>query len=107
MLILRMLLELLGHVWTHQLDGPALVSGVGYKTFYERHCHSLSTKIRVDKNSFGDDPIGVALDGGKRNLADELLAVTSNNAVILNLVLHRDHFHSPSIFRKVIFKVKA
>ena len=102
-----MLLELLGHVWAHQFNGPALVSGVIDKTFYERHCHPLSTKSGVDKDPFGDDPVGVALDGGKGDLADELLAVTSNNAVILNLVLHRDHFHSPSIFRKVIFKVKA
>lgn len=102
-----MQLELLGCVGTHQLDGPALVTGILNKTFYKNGSNPLTTIIRVDKDPFDDNPVGVAGNGGKADLPDEgLLIVTGNDPVILNLILQSDHIHSPSIFRKVILKVK-
>lgn len=102
-----MQLELLGCVGTHQLDGPALVTGVFDKTFYKDGSDPLTTVVRVDKDPFDDDPVGEAVNGGKADLTDEwLMVVTGNDPVILNLILQSDHIHSPSIFRKVIRKVK-
>ena len=84
-----------------------MVAGVVDKMFYENGSNPPTTVVGVDKDPFDDDPIRVAHNGGEADLTDErLLVITGNNPVILNLILQSDHIHSPSIFRKVIRKVK-
>lgn len=102
-----MQLELLGCVGTHQLDGPSLVAGVFDKTFYKNGSNPPTTVVRMDKDAFDNDPVGVTIDSGKTDLTNKwLVVVAGNNPVILNLILQSDHIHSTSIFRKVIAKVK-
>ncbi len=94
-----MQLELLGCVGTHQLDGPSLVAGVLDKTFYENGSNPLTTVVRVNKDPFDDDPVGVAVNGRKADLTNEwLVFVASNNPVILNLILQSDHIHFSTNF---------
>lgn len=102
-----MQLELLGCVGTHQLDGPALVTGILDKTFYKNGSNPLTTVVGMDEDSFDNDPVGVASHGRKADLTNKwLVSVASNDPVILDLILQSDHIHSLSIFRKVIRKVK-
>ena len=90
-----MTLELLGCVGTHQFDGPSLVAGVLDKTFYENSRDLPATVVRMDKDAFDNDPVGVAIDSGKTDLTNKwLVVIAGNNPVILNLILQSDHIHS-------------
>lgn len=98
---------MLDGIRTHQLDRPLLLPCVGNKTFYQRSSNALSTVIGVDKDPFNNDPVRVAIDSGKTDLADEwLVGVTSYNPVILNLIIHVITSIHYLIFDKVIIKVK-
>lgn len=88
-------LELLGCVGTHQFDGPSLVAGVLDKTFYESSSNPPTTVVRMDKDAFDNDPVGVAIDSGETDLTNKwLVVIAGNNPVILNLILQSDHIHS-------------
>ena len=102
-----MQLELLGCVGTHQFDGPSLVAGVLDKTFYENSRDLPATVVRMDKDAFDNDPVGVAIDSGETDLTNKwLVVIAGNNPVIFNLKLHLNHIQSTLIFNKVRAKVK-
>ena len=64
---------MLGCVGTHQFDGPSLVAGVLYKTFYENGSNPPTTVVRMDKDAFDNDPVGVAIDSGEKTIQNESL----------------------------------
>ena len=88
-------LELLGCVGAHQFDGPSLVAGVLDKTFYKNSRDLPATVVRMDKDAFDNDPVGVAIDSRETDLTNKwLVVIAGNNPVILNLILQSDHIHS-------------